>query len=170
LKQKPYDPMFGERYHRKSTRQPNHHYDWAGAYLITICSEHRKSLFEIAELKTILRETWESLPARFPVTLDEFVIMPNHVHFILRMHGHLEEPIPLWRIIGAYKSIAAVTWLKYIKETNANYPGIIWHRGYDDRSIRNARQLEAYRQYIRDNPTKLRPEESPDNNAGDARG
>jgi putative transposase len=151
--------MFTERYHRKSVRQPDHHYDWAGAYFITICCKHREPLFDIPELKNILRETWEALPARFPVTLDEFVIMPNHVHFILRMHGHLEKPIPLWQIIGAYKSVAAVAWLKYVKVTNANYPGVIWQRGYNERSIRDAHQLTAYRQYIRNNPSKLGPEE-----------
>ncbi len=88
--------------------------------------------------------------------------MPNHVHFIVRIQGHLEKPLPLWRIIQAYKSIVAVAWLNHIKATNANYPGIIWQRGYDDRSVRDARQLKAYRQYIRANPSKLRPEEPDD--------
>ncbi len=109
-----------------------------------------------AHISAILRETWEALPARFPgLGLDEFVIMPDHVHFIVRLEDNMQKPTTLGRIIGAYKSITTVKWLEHIKETGMECPGIIWQRGYYDHAIRDIRELEETRQYIHDNPIKL---------------
>jgi len=152
---KKYDSEFAFRYHRKSTRQPNHNYAWTGTYFITIGSERGEPLFEIPELHAILRETWLALPERFPgVTLDEFVIMPTHVHFIIHMEGNVEKPVTLGNIIGTYKSLTRRAWLDHIKSNGLECSGIIWHRNYDDRAIIDAASLEARRQYIRNNPEK----------------
>src|SRR5437868_13007058 len=72
------------KYHRRSTRLPKHDYTWSRGYFVTIRTSTHDPLFEVPQLHAILRETWEALPQRFPgVTLDAFVIMPDHVHFIL---------------------------------------------------------------------------------------
>ena len=154
---KKYDSEFTFRYHRKSTRQPNHNYAWTGTYFITINSERGEPFFEIPELHTILQETWIALPERFPgVTLDEFIIMPTHVHFIVHMEGNVEKPVTLGNIIGAYKSLTTRAWLDHIKSRGLECSCIIWHRGYDDRAILDAASLEARREYIRNNPEKWR--------------
>jgi putative transposase len=153
---KRYDSEFAFRYHRKSIRQPDHNYGLSGTYFITICSERREPVFDTPELRAILRETWEALPTRFPdLGLDEFVIMPDHVHFIVRLEDNVQKPTTLGRIIGAYKSITTVKWLEHIKGTGMECPGIIWQRGYHDHAIRDVRELEETRQYIRNNPIKL---------------
>ena len=152
---KKYDSEFAIRYHRKSKRQPNHNYAWTGSYFITIHTDHNEPFFEIPELQTILREHWLALPERFPgVTLDEFVIMPTHVHFILHMEGNVEKPVTLGNIIGAYKSLTTRAWLNHIKAAGLARSCIIWQRDYDDRAIIDAASLEARRQYIRNNPEK----------------
>jgi putative transposase len=116
-------------------------------------------LFEIPELRAILTENWQALPARFPgVTLDEFVIMPDHIHFIIHIEGNVEKPTTLHRVVGAYKSLTAIAWLRHLAAAGGaalEYPGIIWQESYHDRIIRDARELENTRQYIRNNP--LRP-------------
>ncbi len=72
-----------DRFTRRSLRMSTHDYT-AGAYFITIRTYQSESLLEVPELRTILLEAWQALPGRFPgVTLDEFVIMPDHMHFIL---------------------------------------------------------------------------------------
>jgi len=153
---KKYDSEFAFRYHRKSIRQPNHNYACSGTYFITICAEQREAVFDIPELRTILQETWDALPARFPgLYLDEFVIMPDHVHFIARLKGNVEKPVTLGRIIGAYKSITTVEWLRYIRDSGLEQAGIMWQRDYYDEAICDAQELEAKRQYIRNNPLKL---------------
>src|SRR5205814_979705 len=76
------------KYHRRSTRLPKHDYSWSRGYFVTIRTSTHDPLFEVPQLHAILRETREALPQRFPgVTLDAFVIMPDHVHFILWLNG-----------------------------------------------------------------------------------
>ena len=145
------------RYHRKSARQNNHNYGWSSTYFITIRASTKEPIFEIPALRTILQETWEALPARFEgLQLDEFVIMPDHVHLIVHLEGNVAHPTTLGRVIGAYKSLTTVAWLHHLKTTNEERAGIIWQRNYHDEAIRDAQQLEQTRQYIRNNPEKLR--------------
>jgi putative transposase len=64
----------------------------SGAYFITICTNERENMFgEIISDKMILNEygkiansCWIEIPEHFPdVELDEYVIMPNHIHGII---------------------------------------------------------------------------------------
>ncbi len=127
----------------------------AGAYFITIRTYQSEPLLEVPELRTILLETWQALPGRFPgVTLDEFVIMPDHMHFILWLHNTVENASALGRVIGAYKSLTTVAWLKHIKDTGQERSGLLWQRDYYEHILQSKLQLEQRRQYIRNNPTK----------------
>lgn len=59
-------------------------YSQAGAYFITICTRNRELLFEESSVHQIAKECWLALPDHFPsAALDEWVIMPNHLHGIL---------------------------------------------------------------------------------------
>jgi hypothetical protein len=84
---------------RKSIRLREFDYSSEGAYLVTICTYRRKcSLGEIRDGKgqlsrvgKIVQECWFTIPQHFPrVTIDEFVVMPNHTHGIL-IFGDLEN-------------------------------------------------------------------------------
>jgi len=115
-------------------------------------------LFENPILHAILESNWYSLPERFPVlTLDEFVIMPDHVHYIVKLEGNVEKPTTLGRVNGAYKSLTTVAWLHHI-ETLGNagleLSGHIWQRDCYEHVIRDAAELEQKRQYIRENPVR----------------
>ncbi len=77
---------------RKSIRLPDYDYSSAGYYFITICCRNRENCFgQISNCKMILSETgkkasefWLEIPLHFKhVKLDEFIIMPNHIHGIL---------------------------------------------------------------------------------------
>ncbi|MBC5794668.1 transposase [Sphaerospermopsis sp. LEGE 00249] len=85
----PYNP---EIHHRRSIRLKGYDYSQIGAYFVTICTHHRNCLFgEIVDgemkLNTngeVARGCWLSIPRHFQsVELDEFLIMPNHVHGII---------------------------------------------------------------------------------------
>ncbi len=78
--------------HRHSIRLQGYDYSQTGAYFITICVENRECLFgEIVDaemhlnmLGEIIVKWWHELPCYYPpVQLDEFVVMPNHVHGII---------------------------------------------------------------------------------------
>ena len=79
-----------EIHHRRSIRLPN--YNQIGAYFITICTKEKQCLFgqiiaqemKINHLGYIAFICWQSIPEHFSnIELDEFVIMPNHLHGIL---------------------------------------------------------------------------------------
>src|SRR5216110_1270793 len=100
-----------------------------------------------------LKQQWRNLPQRFPtISLDRFMIMPDHLHFIIWIKLDAEKTPSLSEIIQAYKSITAVEWLKYLRENNINEEGYIWQKGYYDRIIRDEQELANTRLYIENNP------------------
>ena len=156
MKYRKFDSDRSIRYTRRSLRLPKHTYTW-GAYFVTIRAEVPEPLFEIPELCAILVETWEALPQRFAgLTLDEFVVMPDHVHFIVQLDDNIEKPPTLADVVGAYKSLTTVAWLRHIKTMKLERSGRLWQDNYFERVIRDAPELENTRQYIRNNPNKLR--------------
>ncbi|MFO8234440.1 MAG: hypothetical protein R6U04_03405, partial [Bacteroidales bacterium] len=83
---------FRNTYRIESTRMQNWDYGWNGNYFITICTGGREHFFgEIQDHRMIFSETgrlanhfWKQIPVHCPfVLLDEFIIMPNHIHGIL---------------------------------------------------------------------------------------
>jgi len=124
-------------------------------YFITIRVREREPLLERPELRAIVERTWYALPDRYPgLALDEFVIMPDHVHFIVRLEGNVEKPVTLGRVVGAFKSIVTVEWLRYIDAHGLNCMGRFWQENFFDKVVRDVDQLEAYRKYIRENPAR----------------
>jgi len=86
-----YDP---EIRHRRSIRLKGYDYACAGAVFVTICTQGRTCLFgEIANNKMVLNDAgmmvqrvWEEMQIRFKgLQLDEYVIMPNHIHAIIML-------------------------------------------------------------------------------------
>ena len=150
MKSQRYNPKF---HHRRSLRLPTYNYASSGAYFITICTVQHHPLFEIAELRNILEEQWLALPQRFAgVTLDAFVVMPNHVHFIVWLDAEVESVPTLGELVGNYKSLTIGAWLQYMKTAGLTHPGLFWQRNYFERIIRSELELQEKRTYIHNNP------------------
>ena len=116
-------------YHRRSIRLKNYDYSQCGAYYITICTKNRECYFEkYLTLKNIVANQWENIPNRYPhVELDEYIIMPDHFHGIISIVGAGARPAPtIGKIIGSFKSLCIVEWLKYISKNNINESGKFW--------------------------------------------
>ena len=153
MKQRPYNP---DTYHRHSVRHPTHDYRSTGAYFVTIRAAQPEPVFDIPKLRAIVQETWDGLPQRYPgITLDEFMIMPDHIHFVIWLDLGQDHPPSLADVIRVYKSITTVTWIKHIRANNLTWPFPLWQRGYHDHVIRDQTELEQKRHYIRDNPRRL---------------
>ncbi len=84
-----YDPI---RHTRRSIRLKGYDYTQAGAYFVTIVTRNRECLFgEVADGDTRLNESgqiaaacWQDITRHFGnVALDEFVVMPNHIHGVI---------------------------------------------------------------------------------------
>lgn len=170
---------------RRSIRLSGWDYSTPAVYFITICTHRRENLFT-GSVRDIVADAWQAIPAHPAaqhVCLDQWVVMPNHLHGLLILTGILVElrlngldvgemPFPLaspyhaatadarregrlisgslGAVIGSFKSIVARR-VNNIRRT----PGSpVWQRGYYERIVRNARELEAVRRYIEDNPRR----------------
>ena len=182
-----YDPS---KHHRKSIRLKGYDYTHPGGYFVTIVTLWRECMFgkivdgvmQLNELGQIIWECWEEIPAHFPNTdVNEFVVMPNHVHGILFIHEGNGTPIcpacvgaqhaaplrgmkinvksgSLGAIIRSFKS--AVTRRAGRELNSAN----IWQRNYYEHIIRNNADWERICNYIAANPLNwVEDEENPIN-------
>jgi putative transposase len=85
---------------RRSTRLPGFDYTRPGTYFVTICTAAGACVFgdvvagrlELSHAGQITSECWHEIPMHFRnVTLDAFIVMPNHFHGILVVHA-VHEP------------------------------------------------------------------------------
>ena len=160
---------------RRSIRLKGFDYTLAGAYFVTVVVQGRACLFgEIVDGNMCLNNTgllaseaWQWLGTQYPyVVLDEFVVMPNHLHGIImitddaRRGGSRTAPTgagspdrkrkPLGRLIGAFKTVST-------KRVNCAHglPGRpLWQRNYFEHVVRSEESLTEIRQYIHDNPAR----------------
>ncbi len=83
---------FNNKYRIPSARLQNWNYGWNASYFITICTKNRICYFgKIIDGEMLLNdlgykasEFWSEISQHFPdAVLDEFVVMPNHIHGII---------------------------------------------------------------------------------------
>ena len=81
-----------EQNRRRSIRLPGYDYAQAGTYFVTICTYNRDCLLgeilgsemSLTRSGEVVLECWNDLPNHYSyVEIDEFVVMPNHVHGIM---------------------------------------------------------------------------------------
>ncbi len=120
---------------------------------MTICTLKHGYYFEkYPELEKIAQKNLLEIYKYFEnIEIKSWVIMPNHIHFIIAIKYQVKE-VTLGKIIAVYKSIVVVRWLKVIKNHRVNSIGSIWQRNYFEHIIRNKRELDDYIKYIEDNP------------------
>ena len=80
-----------EKHHRLLIRLEGYNYSQSGNYVITICTRNRELFFDTyPDLKEIVENEWKDIPNRYShVSVDEFVIMPNHIHGIITVGATL---------------------------------------------------------------------------------
>ena len=145
--------MFNEPPTRKRMRLPAHDYA-RGAYFVTICAiggheilgKIRNAQSVPSTIGGIVDEEWRRLHSIKGITLDEHVIMPNHMHGIIVIERGCGRTLP--SLMQLFKSRA-------VKSLQANYHDPecrIWQRGYHEDILNGHEHLNAVRRYIRNNP------------------
>ena len=85
---------------RRSIRLKDFNYSQSGLYFITICTASKHSLFctnsensvNLSHIGKIARDFWLKIPDHFQnAKLDEFVVMPNHIHGIIALTDNEEN-------------------------------------------------------------------------------
>jgi len=142
---------------RKPTRLRGFDYSQNYVYFVTICTQERLSILaEICRGGALLlpigeivnREIWD-LPRRYGVSVDKYVIMPNHIHMILHL-CETESSDSLADILCALKSRTT----KLANEMEGRSGRRIWQRSFHDHIIRDERDYLKIWQYIDENPLK----------------
>ncbi|MBX0327210.1 transposase, partial [Oscillochloris sp. ZM17-4] len=146
----PYDP---ERHHRRSIRLRGYDYSQPGAYFVTINVQGRLPLLGSIEMGAMQHSPagmmaaaqWQALPERFAhVTLDVWVVMPDHIHGIILLHSNAAQPGPaLGGVIGAFKSLTTHAYIQGVETQGwPPFPGRLWQRNYYERIVRDEAALE----------------------------
>lgn len=175
-----------EKPQRRSIRLEEYDYSQPGAYFITLVAHQRQALFgkiengsvTLNQLGNLAVAVWHGLETRFSaVQLDDFVIMPDHLHGIIFINeervgarreatamsvmSSVASPAPVERhrislgdVVGAYKSTVTRLFNRL-----GNTPGRnIWQRNYYEHVIRDDLDLDQVRCYIQENPSRWEEE------------
>ncbi len=135
---------------------------------MTICTHSRECLFGDIVGATLcgrpnspdkIVEKWliELENKYHSIRIDKYVIMPNHIHFVLFINNEMGDHTgsPLQKIIDWYKTMTTNEYIRGVKD--GLYPPFdkqIWQRGYHEHIIRNETSYLEIWQYIDNNPQK----------------
>lgn len=157
--------LYRNRYRVSSARWASWDYRWAGVYSVTLCVQNRARCLcgiqadavHLSPLGEIAAEEWQRLPHRFPhLSLDEWVIMPDHMHGILIFTSPSETlgDTPKSRLLaGSLGSAIGQFKSKSTKRIRAlGQRDFAWQTRFYDRIVKTADHLHNLRTYIRENP------------------
>ena len=143
---------------RKKNRLQGDLYCQPGAYFITICADKHSCVFwtdssanvaddlPLSATGMIAQQHIIDIPSHYDkvLSIDKYVVMPNHVHILFAIHPDeiLKSP-DIRHVVRHYKS--AVT-------HHIGYS--VWQKGFHDRIVRDMREYSAIWKYIDENPVK----------------
>ena len=144
-------------YRRTPHRLPADAYRGPGYFLITVVVHARRPLLGrleagqvvLSRSGEVVRDCLLEIPRHYPaIRVDEWVVMPDHLHVILDVHRPLPAGLP--QAIGGFK--AATT--RRLNVTSHRTLPSIWQKGFHDRRLSDAAALSAARLYVRSNPSR----------------
>ena len=184
-------PHFKGKYRIGSARLPSWDYTSGGYYFITICTLNRACFFgevikgemQLSRLGEIGRRFWAEIPNHSQnAALDEYVVMPNHVHGIIIISQSGVGTLPTSAETLPVETLHATSLPRPPRDPNdpmavispqagslaamvRSYKSAVsywashngrsdfgWQARYYDHIIRDEETLSKVRQYIRDNP------------------
>ena len=147
---------------RKQNRLTEYDYSMPNAYFITVCTEKRKNLFW-SDVGAIIERPQDSpltlygktvdfyiraIPNHYPaISVDHYVIMPNHIHLLLQIHTDNNGRSMIAPTIS--------TVVRLFKSTVSKHLGrSIWQKGFYDHVVRSETDYIEIWNYIEGNPGK----------------
>ncbi len=171
---------FDNKYRIPTCRLQNYNYSANGCYYVTICTKNHVHYFgeivnsqmQLSKIGKIAQSEWLKTAELRPdmnLSLDEFVVMPNHFHCIIfigkNQHNTLStkslqsyknkfgaQTKNLASIMRGFKS--AVT--TYARKHDIDFA---WQERFYDRIIRDGMGLSNVRSYIFNNPQNWNKDE-----------
>ncbi len=167
-------------YHRRSIRLKGFDYANNGYYFVTICVQNKLKLFwkndnkradtgvrpyiyenNLNNVGKMILKIWNEIPNNYVgIEIDEFCVMPNHVHGILIINNVGVDPCvdlnkinKLGIIIKNFKTLTTKIFIDNVKQNNwPKFNKRIWQRNYYERIIRNEKEYLKIKEYIKNNP------------------
>ncbi|BBO90752.1 hypothetical protein DSCOOX_39320 [Desulfosarcina ovata subsp. ovata] len=123
----------------------------------------------------MIRSVWDEIPHHYPgIGTDEFVIMPNHIHGIIvivkagsracpssvqpSIKGQPQGGAPTMTLPDVVHRFKTMTTKRYSDGVKQNdwkpFPGKLWQRNYWEHIVRDELELNAIREYVRNNPAQ----------------
>ncbi len=161
--------MTKEMQNRKHPRLTNYDYSLAGAYFITICTQNRRCMLSrivgrglapaeindivYTKIGEIAKQQLLLLEERYRnLKIDQYVIMPNHIHAIFILEDDEAEgasPRPtIMDIVCAYKSLTMRECKKF------GFSGKLFQTSFYEHIVRCREDYEEISKYIYENPSK----------------
>jgi REP element-mobilizing transposase RayT len=123
--------------------------------------EIKNAQMQFSDIGILVEQEWQKTAQVRPlVTIDDFVVMPNHLHGILIFETDVRtDPVKrhfgtgvadsLATVVGQFKSVTT-------KQANMQFQtgNSLWQRNYFERVIRSEDELLAARRYIMQNPQR----------------
>lgn len=147
---------------RKPNRLKTFDYSAPGAYFITICTKDRRNLFWnnvgasiarpqeviLSHAGRIVDTAIRDIPVHYPaVSVDRYVIMPNHIHLLLQIHTDTNGQ----RIGSPTISVIVQQMKGYVsKQIGCS----IWQKLFHDHVIRDIADYQKIWVYIENNPIR----------------
>ncbi len=148
---------------RKQIRLPDYDYSSPGAYFVTICTRDRRCILSeitvgaaisrppevrLTRYGEIVDLAIRNIPSVYPsVSVDHYVIMPNHIHLILQIHcvedGRMISAPTISTVVGQMKR-----WISRQAGT------ALWQKSYHEHVIRNENDYRDIWEYIENNPIR----------------
>ena len=137
---------------RKRNRLNGYDYNSVGYYFITICTQNKEKLFwkndvpcrepDLSEQGKIVNQSIQEIEKVYSwITVDKYVVMPNHVHLLLRVDADVGVSISV--VIGNMKRAVS-------RQVGAG----VWQKSFHDHVIRGERDYLRIWEYIDGNPQK----------------
>jgi len=106
-----------------------------------------KQLLQSERNAGLLIDVLRSLVAEHRFKLQDFVIMPDHVHLLIEVDGDMTIEKAMQLIKGRFS---------HRLSHEFGYKGDVWQRGFTEVQVLGRESLEQHRRYIAENPVKAR--------------
>jgi len=189
------EEKYKNKYRIPTNRLRGYDYGSNGCYYVTICTKNREHYFgeigmetdngavlHATEIGKIAEKFWSEIPDHYPfVILDQFVVMPNHIHGILffnkndaTMHDVTTHDATMHNVqthnCASLRQSASLQSNKFGPQSqnlgavirgfksslkryaNENNIDFAWQERFYDNIIRDNQGLNNVRQYIFNNP------------------
>lgn len=137
---------------RKRLRSSRHDYRGKGVYFVTICAKRWSRPFgsisaggvRLSPIGRIVAHCWRQIGVLRPwIVVDEFVVMPDHLHGLLTFAEGWRDPLGV--VLNQFKGAAT----RLARRSGHCFK---WHRGFHERVVRDCGGVPRIRTYIRRNP------------------